>query len=153
MVAVSNNPYTIVIDAPLEFENIEQRTQISHGTRVYDIQWDKINERVISYYNDEHGAHVWNAICFDGTAANNIRLTDVLIAFGLLSNNTVPVLMWPLESEWLIEDYLVTSISTEFLMQMSIQTLDIPFEEDPSPTSSDNALIEMDDDPVQVLNC
>jgi hypothetical protein len=144
MVAVSNTPYIVSIDDPLDFENIEQRAQISHGTRVYDIMWDITNERVIAYYNDEEGTPVWNEIRFDGTATDNIRLTDVLLAFGYNSQDTVPILTWPLESEWLIENYLVTTISTNFLMQMSIQSLDIPYDDDPTQTSSDNESIGTD---------
>jgi hypothetical protein len=151
MVEVSNTPYTVSIDAPVDFENIEQRAQISHGTRVYDIQWDSDNERVIAYYNDEQNQALWFEIRFNGTATNNIRLTDVLIAFGYVSYNTVPILMWPLESEWLIENYLVTEISKNFLMQMSIKSLDIPFEEDPSPTSSYNEM--NNEDPVHDISC
>jgi hypothetical protein len=68
----------------------------------------------------------------------------VLLAFGYNSQDTVPILTWPLESEWLIENYLVTTISTNFLMQMSIQSLDIPYDDDPTQTSSDNESIGTD---------
>jgi hypothetical protein len=141
MVAVSNDYYTVSIDAPLDFENIEQRVQARYGARVYDICWDNSNERVMAYYTDQ-GEPLWFEIRHDTIDAYDITLCDVLTAFGCVSEDTVPILNSPLDSGFTILNYLVTSIAADFLAQITIISAD----DDPTPTSSDNESI--DDDPT-----
>lgn len=145
MVAVSNTPYTVAIENITEFENNHQRAQVQHGARVYDISWDSANERVVAYYTEEDQP-LWFEIRCDGTVTQDITLYNVLTAFGCASEDTVPVLSFPLDHGFAIENYLVTPISAEFLMQMSIEPVDNHNEDDPSPTSSENETVEMDED-------
>lgn len=149
MVAVTNTPYNVAIDAIVDFENIKQRAQVSHGSRVYDISWDSANERVVAYYIYE-GEPLWFEIRRDDTAPVSIDLGDVLVAFGCVSADTMPVLNFPLNQFFTIGDYLAAPISTEFLMQMSIEPVDNHNENNPSPTSSENESVEMDED-VDIL--
>lgn len=157
MVAASNDPYTVAIESITEFEDVHQRAQVQHGTRVYDISWDSANERVVAYYTEQNQPW-WFEIRCDGAAPQDITLGDVLMAFGCVSEDTVPVLGFPLDHGFTIGNYLVTPISAEFLMQMDVLSADeydqlpladqdIPIEDDddPTPTSSDNDSIEEDD--------
>ena len=175
MPAVSINPYTVSIEPPSILP--EQRAQVTHGERIYDISWDTVNERVVVDYAEQNQS-MWVEIRCDDTEPVNITLGDVLIAFGCVSADTVPVLIFPLNTEYVIENYLVTPISTEFLMQMSVldgandddtlsstglgisvgddDTLSSTGlgisvgDDDPSPTSSDNESIEEDSDDPQI---
>jgi hypothetical protein len=158
MVAVSNDPYTVAIEGITEFEDVHQRAQVQHGTRVYDINWDSANQRVVAYYNIQ-GEPLWFEIRRNDTAPQDITLLDVLTAFGCVSDDTVPILAFPELYSFTIGNYLVTPISTEFLMQMDVVPVsdnilsapdDIPHvPDDPSPTSSENESMDEDvDDPV-----
>ncbi len=147
MVAVSNVPYAVSIESITEFEDIHQRAQVQHGYRIYDISWDSANQRVVAHYN-EQGETQWFEIRH--TVPQDITLLDVLAAFGCVSDDTMPVLAFPELQSFTIENYLVTPISAEFLIQMDVVPAsdNLPLD-DPSPTSSDNESIEEDsDDPV-----
>lgn len=153
MVAVSNDPYTVAIDDPVDFENIEQRAQVQHGTLVYDISWDSANERVVAYYT-EQDEPLWFEIRYNDVAPQHITLLDALTALGCVSEDTVPVLSFPLDQGFEIGNYLITPISAEFLVQMSVEPLgsqneddNIPHvPDDPSPTSSENESMDEDED-------
>lgn len=148
MVATQNIPYTVSIDPP-SIENIEQRAQVSHNNRIYDINWDSAAECVVTYYTEE-GEPLWFEIRCDDTVPQDITLACVLMAFGCISPHTIPILTFPLDMGYTIENYLVTPVSTDFLMQMSV--ISVPIEEDPTPTSSDNESIEEDSDDNPVIN-
>jgi hypothetical protein len=75
----------------------------------------------------------------------------------------MPVLNFPLDQRYKVENYLITAISANFLCQLSVlpvlnqpladqETLpsadqETPIDEDPTPTSSDNERIEEDNLP------
>ncbi len=165
MVVVSNDPYTVAIEGITEFEDVHQRAQVQHGTRVYDISWDSANQRVVAYYNLQ-GEALWFEIRRDDTTPQDITLLDVLTAFGCVSDDTVPILAFPELYSFAMENYLVTPISAEFLIQMDVVPAsdnilpasdnilpasdNIPHApDDPSPTSSENESMDEDvDDPV-----
>ncbi len=155
MVAVTNTPYTVAIENITEFENIHQRAQVQHGARVYDISWDSANERVVAYYTEED-QFLWFEIRHDDTVTQDITLYDVLTAFGCASEDTVPIIASLFTQFFTVGYYLAAPISTEFLVQMSIEPVDNHNEDDPSPTSSENESVEMDeydDDPVvEIIN-
>ncbi len=119
MVAASNDPYTVSIENITEFEDVHQRAQVQHVTCVYDICWDSANERVVAYYNVQ-GEPLWFEIRRNDTAPQDITLLDALTALGCVSEDTVPVLSFPLDQGFEIGHYLVTPISGEFLMQMDV---------------------------------
>jgi hypothetical protein len=160
MVVVSNDPYTVDIDSPVDFEDIHQRAQVQHGTRVYDINWDSANERVVAYYNLQ-GEALWFEIRRNDTAPQDITLLDALTALGCVSDDTVPVLGFPLDQGFEIGHYLITPISGEFLMQMDVVPVsdnilpasdNIPHApDDPSPTSSENESMDEDEDEDDIL--
>ena len=150
MVLVTNTPYTVAIDEIVDFENIEQRAQVQHGTRVYDINWDSANERVVAYYTEEDQP-LWFEIRHDDTAPKDITLYDVLTAFGCASEDTVPIIVSPFTQFFAVGYYLAAPISTEFLVQMSIEpveddNLDPNGDDDPSASSSEFEPMEEDDD-------
>ncbi len=152
MVAVSTIPYTVSIDAPLDFDDVNQRAQVQHGVRIYDISWDNTNERVVVYYNTEQNEPCWVEIRRDDITSQNITLRDALTVFGCLREDTIPVLAFSHDHIWTIETYLDTAISVEFLMQMDIRPASdyIPSNlDDPSPTSLENESIEDDSDDPQ----
>ena len=142
------SPYRIAIDALTDFEGIEQRVQFRMGGKVYDIDWDSTNERVICYGSEQE----WWEIRYDNVLASEIVLLDVLRA---LNCTAFPILTFPLNNEYTIDNYLVTPISTSFIIQMDIPedaTEDIPeaATEDEDPTSSEEECNEGDnnsDDP------
>lgn len=147
MVAVSNVPYAVSVEAITEFEDIHQRAQVQHGYRIYDISWDSANERVLVAYT-EQSVPLWFEIRH--TVPQDITLLDVLTAFGCVSDDTMPVLAFPELQSFTIENYLVTPISVNFLIQMDVvpASNNLPLD-DPSPTSSDNESMDEDDeDPV-----
>lgn len=146
-----NIPYSVQIEDPTEFDGIRQRAQVSAGEVIYDISWDETNQRVICVGPQQ----VWYEIRHDTVESTEIELIDVLNAFNLCRDNTEYILNSPLHTENTIDNYLVTPICADFLMQMDIATVsdDDPSptasDDDPSPTSSDNESIECDsDDPI-----
>lgn len=166
----SNNSYIVSIENITEFEDVTQRAQVTHGDRVYDISWDSANDRVVAYYVEQDELQ-WFEIRCDGTFPYHIALVDVLTAFGCISEDTMPVLNFPLDQGYAVENYLVTAISADFLCQLSVLPVlnqpladqETPIEdddtlpsaglgisvgddEDPTPTSSDNESIEEDSD-------
>jgi hypothetical protein len=132
-----NTPYKVTIDALTDFEGIEQRAQFTMGGKVYDIDWDSVNERVICYGTGDE----WWEIRYDNILARDIVLLDVLIA---LNYTAYPTLVFPLNTEYTIENYLVTPISTQFLIQMDLPDAEIEEDEDEDPSSSEEECNEGD---------
>jgi hypothetical protein len=113
---VSQTIYKRAIDALTCFEGIEQRVQFTMGGNVYDIDWDSANERVIVYEADEK----WWEICHNDVEPSSIRLIDVMSALNCVSEDTFPILAFPQNGEYTIDNYLVTPISAPFLIQMAV---------------------------------
>jgi hypothetical protein len=147
MVAASNDPYTVSIENITEFDDVHQRAQVKHGNCVYDIDWDNANERVIASYNNGQDQETqWFEIRHDDKTSQDITLLDALSAFGCVSDDTMPVLFWPLDYGLTIENFLAMAVSEHFLMQMDILPLeDSNGDDDPTPTSSENESIGDDD--------
>lgn len=141
---VQNTPYKVAIDALTSFEGITQRVQFTMGGKIYDIDWDSTNERVICYGDEQE----WWEIRFDNVPARDIILLDVLRA---LNYTAFPVLAFPQDNEYTIDNYLVTPISTQFLIQMDIPDTEGAAatedeDEDPSSSEEDPSSSEEDGD-------
>ena len=131
---VQNTPYKVAIDALTSFEGITQRVQFTMGGKIYDIDWDSTNERVICYGDEQE----WWEIRFDNVPARDIILLDVLRA---LNCATFPVLAFPQDHEYTMDNYLVTPISVNFLIQMDVPDAVIEGAteaEDEDPSSSED---------------
>lgn len=139
-----NCPYKVAIDALTSFEGIKQRVQFTMDGNIYDIDWDRNNERVIVYESDEK----WWEICHTDVEPSSIRLIDVFLALNCVSDDTIPILNSHPNDDYTIDDYLVTPISTNFLIQMAVvycQGGASAFEEE-DPNSSEDECNESDGD-------
>jgi hypothetical protein len=139
---VQHTAYKVVIDVLTGVESIEQRVQCTMGGKVYDINWDSVNERVICNGTGDE----WWEIRNDNVLARDIVLQDVLFA---LNYTACPTLMYQLNNEYTIENYLVSPISTKFLIQM-----DLPDEVIEDDTEGVTGAIEYEDeDPSSSEDC
>ncbi len=119
MVAVSNIPYTVSIDE-IDTYYLEQRVQLQHGTRVYDICWDIAKKRVVTYYDTEQGETLWLEIRRDDTTPLHINLLNVLCALDCISEDTQPILTFSEYPCVTLENYLHTPISATFIIQIDV---------------------------------
>lgn len=143
-----NTPYKVSIDTLTSFKGITQRVQFTMDGNIYDIDWDSVNERVIVYEGGkQEQQQKWWEICHNDVEPSSIRLIDVFLALNCVSDDTIPVLVFHECNEYTIDNYLVTPISTPFLIQMDVrarcethsETVAIPdAEEDEDPTSSED---------------
>lgn len=127
-----NTPYKVSIDTPTDLQYVNQRGQISVGNMVYDICWDTDNERILCVNTNQN----WYEIFYNNVENNSISVFDVLTALGCVSDETFPVLTFPENEENIMEDYLNTPVSSEFLIQMNIVNRNAIVLEDDDPSSS-----------------